>query len=319
MAEKMRGLESLIPQRKVPRDENTNQDNSGDDFKKNLNTPIIKQKNTVLLASVDSIRPNPLQPRTEFNDDRLDSLTESVRVYGVLQPLLVNRVTSVDDNPQTYELIAGERRLRAAKRASLREVPVIVRDMPESTQKLEVALIENIQRDNLNPVEEGRAFKQLHDELGVSYDNISKRISKSQPHIVNTVRILNLPDDMQRAVMVNDITAGHTRPLLSLNHNSNKQQELFDSILRKQMTVRDTERMAQDMLDDNNIPKTRVVNPRKVDVDTLELLDVFKNVKGIIGIEARSRNGRSRVSISFRSKDDLHRWLKDIQSLSNNH
>ena len=317
MAEKMRGLESLIPQRKIPRDENTNQDNGGDNFKKNLNTPI-KQKNTVLLASVDSIRPNPLQPRTEFNDAHLDSLTESVRVYGVLQPLLVNRLTSVNDDPQTYELIAGERRLRAAKRASLSEVPVIVRDMPESTQKLEVALIENIQRDNLNPVEEGRAFKQLHDKLGVSYDNISKRVSKSQPYIVNTVRILNLPDNIQRAVLLNDITSGHTRPLLSLNHNPSKQQELFDSVLRKKMTVRDTERMAQDMLNSNNITRTRVINPGKVDVDTLELLDVFKDIQGIIGIEARSRNGRSRVSISFRSKDDLHRWLKDIQSLSNN-
>ena len=314
----MRGLESLIPQKKpTQKKRDTNTPRTPEPVSSSSErAPRVGSRNQVLLASVHSIKPNPLQPRKSFDDSNMEALTESVRIYGVLQPLLVNRIeASSPADSSKYELIAGERRLRAAKKADLKEVPIIIREMPENTQKLEVALIENIQRDNLNPVEEGKAFKQLHDELGVSYENISKRVAKSQPYIVNTVRILKLPNRMQQAVILSEITAGHTRPLLSLEREPKKQQELFDTVLRKNMTVRETERMAQDMLRTDNDNAARIINPATMDADTVELLDAFKDVAGVTGVEARTRNGRARISISFRSKDDLHRWLKDIQSL----
>jgi len=305
MADKMRGLESLIPQKNTaatPRSEDRPQ--------RRAQAPT----GDILMADIYSIKPNPLQPRRSFSNDNLKELTDSIRMYGVLQPLLVNRIKDTVQEGILYELIAGERRLRAAKQAQLNEVPVIVREMPERTQKLEVALIENIQRDNLNPIEEGRAFQQLHDELGVSYDNISKRVARSQPYIVNTVRILKLPPHIQEALLNSDITTGHTRPLLSLHHIPHKQEELFSSIMDDKMTVREAERMAQDMVSGDGFVRQRRVSTAMTDSDTVELLDVLNDVSGVIGVEARTRNGKSRISISFRSKDDLHRWLESIQT-----
>ena len=207
----MRGLESLIPQ-------------------KRNNSTKSSDKESVFLIDVEHISPNPYQPRREFKSEELADLSESIKVYGILQPLLVTKIE--EDVPSgrrvRYELIAGERRLRAARLAGLPRVPVIVRQVTPK-QKLEASLIENLQRDDLGPLDEAHAFQRLQDEFGIKQKKIAQRISKSASYVANTLRILSLPDHIQTALASGDINEGHTRPLLALK-NDKAQEKLFKEI-----------------------------------------------------------------------------------------
>ncbi|MDD4332768.1 MAG: ParB/RepB/Spo0J family partition protein [Patescibacteria group bacterium] len=228
-----RGLSSLIPP-KVKK-----QDASADGEIKVIETITPEDKDKILRISPAQIKVNPHQPRQRFADYSLDELIESVRQYGIIQPLIVTR--SVDG----YELIAGERRLRASQSLSLKEVPVIVREAGEQ-EKLEIALIENLQRENLNPIETAIAYQKLIDEFSLTQEEVGRKVGKSRPVVTNALRLLNLPEEVQLALIEGKITDGHAKFILGLE-SLDKQMALFRRILHNNLTVRDTNQEARRM------------------------------------------------------------------------
>jgi len=215
-----RGLGSLIPSK---------QNNLATDPVIDASLPIDAQ---VLKISPSLITKNPRQPRSNFSDPALNELVQSIKEYGIIQPLVVSRVGN------DYELIAGERRLRAAIIAGLKEVPVVVRETHDQ-EKLEIALIENIQREDLNIVELALAYKQLAEEFNLNQEQLAKKLGKSRPVITNTLRILNLPGEIQLALINGEITEGHAKILVGLDSEA-KQFELFNRIKTRRLTVDDT-------------------------------------------------------------------------------
>jgi len=204
--------------------------------------------NSIFWVDIDKIKPNPFQPRREFDEDRLKDLADSIRQYGLLQPLTVSReeVEKEDGGISvTYELIAGERRLRASKIAGLEQVPVIIRVGDDNMAKLELAIIENLQREDLNAVERARAFMRLADEFKFTHAQIGMKIGKSREYVSNTLRLLALPQDILDALSARKISEGHTRPILMLSDRPEEQMVLFKEIVFKKMTVRDAEKAAR--------------------------------------------------------------------------
>lgn len=219
-----RGLGSLIPQ-KVNKVATTS---SGEAV---INVASEADKGRVLQLQPDQIGLNPMQPRKNFNEHQLNELVESIKRYGVIQPLIVTQKNG------RYELIAGERRLRAAKILGLTAVPAIVRQADEQ-QKLELALVENLQREDLNPIETAIAYRKLIDEFNLSQEELAVRVSRSRPVITNTLRFLNLPEEIQQALMEGRITEGHAKVIVGLE-NEAKQFALYKKILLNKMTVED--------------------------------------------------------------------------------
>jgi len=195
---------------------------------------VSDQPLTVALAS---IRPNPFQPRQAFADDRIEELANSIRQKGILQPLLVRRANG------GFELIAGERRFRAAQRAGLAEVPVAIRDVDDS-ELLEIALIENIQRENLNPLEEARAYRRLMDEFHLTQEQVATRVAKDRSTVANTVRLLQLPEEIQTAIENGTLSAGHARALLAAGSDEQR-LTLAREVLSSKLNVRQTEQKAK--------------------------------------------------------------------------
>lgn len=256
---------------------------------------------SVYWVAVDRIEPNPYQPRREFQEDALRSLAESIRQYGILQPLTVTRkdVEKADGGLQsTYELIAGERRLRASKLIGLREVPVVIR-VGEQTDKmkLELAIIENLQREDLNAIDRAVAFKQLIDEFGMSHGEIAAKVGRSREYVANSVRLLALPDAIQQAVINKEISEGHARALLMLNDRPTERDTLFKEIVLKKTSVRMVEQLARRIATDKI---------RKHD-KTPEMMELEKSLTETLGtrvlIENRPKGGR--VLIEFFTDDDL--------------
>lgn len=210
--------------------------------------------NSVFWVEVNRIQPNPFQPRREFDQDALESLAESIRQYGVLQPLVVTRreIERGDGGIMVeYELVAGERRLRASKLASVSQVPVLIRSAEDSDKmKLELAIIENLQREDLNPIDRALAFRQLADHFNLKHVEIAKKVGRSREYVSNSLRLLALPEAMQRAVVAGNITEGHTRPLLMLSERPEQQEALFAEIAEKSLTVREAERIARGIATD---------------------------------------------------------------------
>jgi len=256
---------------------------------------------SIFWVEVDRIKPNPFQPRKTFDEAALQSLAESIRSYGVLQPLTVTRKEI--EKPEEgivveYELIAGERRLRASKLAGLREVPVVIRTSEDSDRmKLELAIIENLQREDLNPIDRALAFQKLAVDFGLKHIEIGKRVGKSREYVSNTLRILSLPKEMQDALSSGEISEGHTRPLLMLIDRAAEQVTLFKEIIAKRLTVRDSEQMARRVATDR---------ARKGDL-TPELLLLERELTEKFGtrvrIEKKDQGGK--VLIDFFSVDDL--------------
>jgi ParB family chromosome partitioning protein len=207
------------------------------------------QNNAVFWIETDKIKPNPFQPRREFDPEKLKDLSDSIRAYGVLQPLVVTRRELVKDEGGVaveYELLAGERRLRASKLIGLPQVPVLIRTGADGDrEKLEISIIENLQREDLNPVERARAFKRLVEEFGFKHADIGARVGKSRVYVSNTVRILDLPEEMLAALSTGHISEGHTRPLLMLSDRPDEQRVLFQEITIRKMTVREGELAAR--------------------------------------------------------------------------
>ncbi|PIR83671.1 stage 0 sporulation protein J [Candidatus Kaiserbacteria bacterium CG10_big_fil_rev_8_21_14_0_10_51_14] len=259
------------------------------------------QGNSIFWVEVERIKPNPFQPRKIFDEASLISLAESIRQYGVLQPLTVTRKEIERPGEGIYveyELIAGERRLRAAKIAGIAQVPVVIRTGEDSDRmKLELAIIENLQREDLNVVDRAVAFERLVKEFGLKHIEIGKRVGKSREYVSNTLRILLLPQDMRDALSAGEISEGHTRPLLMLMDRTAEQQTLFKEIIEKRLTVRDSEQVAR---------RIAVEKSRKGDL-TPELLLFERELTEKLGtrvrIEKKQQGGK--VMIDFFSVDDL--------------
>ena len=258
-------------------------------------------QDSIFWVEVDRIKPNPFQPRKVFDEAALASLAESIRQYGVLQPLTVTRkeIERPEEGIQVeYELIAGERRLRASKLAGLREVPVVIRSGEDDDQvKLELAIIENLQREDLNAVDRALAFQRLVNEFGLKHAEIAKKVGKSREYVSNSLRILMLPQDMQQSLKDGGITEGHTRPLLMLMDKPEEQRVLFKEVVAKHLTVRDTEQLAR---------RVAIEKVRKGDL-TPELILLEREFTERLGtrvrIEKKEQGGK--LLIDFFNADDL--------------
>ena len=256
---------------------------------------------SIFWVEVDRIKPNPFQPRKVFDEASLASLADSIRSYGVLQPLVVTRKEIErpgEGISVEYELISGERRLRAAKLAGIQQVPVVIRSGEDDDRmKLELAIIENLQREDLNPVDRARAFKRLVEEFGLKHTEIAKRVGKSREYVSNSLRILVLPQEMQDALSAGRISEGHTRPLLMLMDRTLEQKTLFTEIITRKLNVRDAEQLARRVTPERT---------RKSDL-TPELLLLERELTEKLGtrvrIEKKEQGGK--VTIDFFSVDDL--------------
>jgi ParB family chromosome partitioning protein len=256
---------------------------------------------SVYWVETERIKPNPYQPRKEFNEEHLKSLAESIRQYGILQPLTVTRaeMQKADGGLQTeYELIAGERRLRAAKLVGLRQVPVVIREGEQTGKmKLELAIIENLQREDLNAIDRAKALAQLAKEFGLSHVEIGAKIGKSREFVSNSIRLLGLPEPIQQAVVGKEITEGHARALLMLADRPQEMDTLFRDMVLKKTSVRMAEQLAR------RIAQDRIRKHNK----TPEMMEIEKSLTETLGtrvvIENRPQGGR--VLIEFFSPEDL--------------
>ncbi|MEX2013298.1 MAG: ParB/RepB/Spo0J family partition protein [Parcubacteria group bacterium] len=263
----------------------------------------------IFWIEVDKIKPNPFQPRREFDEVQLKSLADSIRQYGMLQALVVTRseVEKEDGGIGVeYELVAGERRLRAARLAGLAQVPVLIRTGEETDlMKLELAIIENIQREDLSPVDRARAFDRLVKEFNFKHHEIGKKVGKSREYVTNSLRILTLPEYIIKALSENKITEGHTRPLMMLIDRPAEQETLFKEIVFKKLNVREAEGIARNIA----VERAR----RLVDQELVDIEGLFKEKLGTrVRIEKREEGGR--VTIDFFNKDDLRALLERIIS-----
>ena len=251
--------------------------------------------------SIESIDPNPLQPRRAFQADRLEELAQSIRANGIIQPLVVRRVRD------RYQLVAGERRWRAARLAGIAEVPVVVRDIPDD-HLLEITLIENIQREDLNPIETAVAFERMGRELVLTPEQVGQRTGKDRTTIVNFVRLLQLPDDLQQLVADRRLSAGHARCLLSLP-TIQLQREVAEKAVDQGWSVRQIERITQKLIDGEG--------PKRVDEVVLDpnVKAAIQEMERVLGtrvkiIEKAKQKGR--IEIEYYSAEDLDRIYSAI-------
>ncbi|MFA6514870.1 MAG: ParB/RepB/Spo0J family partition protein [Candidatus Paceibacterota bacterium] len=261
--------------------------------------------NSIFWIDLEKIKPNPFQPRREFDEARLQDLADSIRQYGVLQPLVVSRVEvqKEDGVSVEYELIAGERRLRASKLAGVDQVPVIIRVGDDNMAKLELAIIENLQREDLNAVERARAFMRLVEEFKFTHTQIGAKVGKSREYVSNTLRLLALPQEMLDALSAGKISEGHTRPILMLSDRPEEQAVLFKEIMFKKMTVRDAEKAARKIAFDKIRKKEYLPDP--------EITEMEEKLQESLGTRVhieRKENG-GYITIDFFTNDDLHTIL----------
>lgn len=256
---------------------------------------------SVFWIDVDRIQPNPYQPRKDFSEAGLTSLAESIRQYGVLMPLVVSR--NEVEKPgggleSVYELIAGERRLRASKLAGLKQIPVVIRHGESNLTKLELAIIENLQREDLNAIDRAKALQKLIEEFGLTHGEAAAKIGKSREFISNSLRLLSLPEDMQQGIVNKEITEGHARALLALNSRPQERETLYKEIVLKKLPVRAAERIARSIAQE----KVRSYHRKTPDMVALEKALTEKLGTRVI-IETNAEGGR--LLIDFFSPEDL--------------
>lgn len=263
--------------------------------------------NAVFFIEVDKIHPNPYQPRREFDQARLQDLADSIKTYGVLQPLVVTRkeILKEDGGLTTeYELIAGERRLRASKLAGLREVPALIRSKEDDDKtKLELAIIENLQREDLNPIDRARAFQQLAEKFGFKHAEIGRKIGKSREYISNSIRVLMLPEEMLEALATKKLSEGHAKPLLMLSDRPEEQDVLFKEILLRKMSVRDAEKISRRIAYDKVRKKERMFDPEIVEMEE----GASRRLGARVTVEPKDVGGR--IRIEYLSDEELHKIM----------
>jgi ParB family chromosome partitioning protein len=271
----------------------------------------LQRQEAVFWIEVERIKPNPFQPRREFDQDKLNVLADSIRQYGVLQPIVVTRkeITTADGGlASEYELIAGERRWRASQLAGLGQIPALIRVGEESDQlKLEMAIIENLQREDLNAVDRAKAFEQLASQFGFSHTEIGRRVGRSREYVSNTIRILAMPEEMLQALVAGKISEGHTRPLLMLADRPEQQKTLFQDIMLRRLTVRDTEAAARRVANDKVRKKEYLIDPATAELER----QLTEKLGTRVVVERKTVGGQ--VTIDFFSNDDLQTILNILQ------
>jgi len=263
--------------------------------------------NSIFWIETDKVKPNPYQPRRDFDEMRLQDLADSIKQYGVLQPLVVTRkeIEREDGSLFTeYELIAGERRWRASQIAGLARVPAVIRSGEQSDrEKLELAIIENLQREDLNAIERAQAFLRLIKGFNMSHSEVAKKVGRSREFVSNTVRMLNLPPDILEGLMSGSITEGHTRPLLMLTDRPEQQMTVYKEITLKNLSVRDAEAIARRIAYDRVRRHETLVSPIIMEVEE-RLSEKFGNR---VKVEKKEKGGR--IVIDWLSEEDLAKIL----------
>lgn len=291
-----KGLDSLIPDKKV---KPAVSDKTEEKVKKEeLN------KSGEIMVKINEVEPNREQPRKDFDEDALMELADSIKQFGILQPLLVQKKRDY------YEIIAGERRWRAAKIAGIKEVPIIVKNYTDQ-EIVEISLIENIQRENLNPIEEAMAYKRLLEEFDLKQDEVAERVSKSRTAVTNSMRLLKLSDRVQQMIVDDMISTGHARALLAID-DEEQQYMLANKIFDEKLSVRETEKLVKTLKN----PK------REVKKTIIEHTFVYENLeeqmKNIIGTKVSvnpKANGKGKIEIEYYSEEELERIYDLIMSI----
>ena len=285
-----KGLDSMIPKKVV-----------SEQVKKKEEKNVSRET----LIRVSEIEPNREQPRKNFNEDALQELAESIKLYGILQPLLLQK----KDN--RYEIIAGERRWRAARIAGLKEVPAIIKEY-SSREVIEIALIENIQREDLNPIEEAQAYQQLIKDYNLKQDELAERVAKSRTAITNSIRLLKLAPKVQEMLIDELISSGHARALLPIE-DAEKQTIIAHKVFDQKLSVRETEKLVRDL----QTEKTEKTSKKK-DENDIFYRDLEEKIKNIIGtkvsIQSKSKK-KGKIEIEYYSPEDLERILDLLMSI----
>ena len=299
-----KGLDALIP--------NKAGGPSKEPAKKTRSAVVKKDKPTEKdnlaaerLVKISSVEPNLNQPRRHFDEDALLELSESIKQYGVLQPLLVS------DKKDYFEIIAGERRWRAAKMAGLKEVPVVVKEFTDQ-EIVEISLIENIQREDLNPIEEAMAYKRLMEEFHLKQDEIADRVAKSRTAVTNSMRLLKLSSKVQEMVIADMISAGHARALLGISDEA-LQETTAMKVFDEKLSVRETEKLVKNLVS----PAKKIKTERNTAEDAIyESLE--EKMKGIMGTKVsiqRKKNNKGKIEIEYYSRDELERIIDLVESI----
>jgi len=260
------------------------------------------------MLDIDLVEPNRDQPRKQFDEAALAELAESVRSYGVLQPILVQQ------EKDYYRIIAGERRWRAARLAGLKQVPVIIKNLSEG-EIVEIALIENIQRENLNPIEEAQAYQKLMNDFSLKQDEIARRVSKSRSAVTNSMRLLKLDAAVQEMLIDGSLTSGHARALLSLE-SKDLQVQIAALILQRKLSVRETEALVKEALTEKKPKKAAAKRDTSMDAFYEDIADRMKQVLGTKVSVKNQNNKKGKIEIEYYSQDDLNRILELIQSIA---
>lgn len=293
-----RGLDALIPNKAGgPSKETAKRTRS---TVKKEKTEAQEKPAAERLVKISSVEPNLNQPRRHFDEDALMELSESIKQYGVLQPLLVS------DKKDYFEIIAGERRWRAAKMAGLKEVPVVVKEFTDQ-EIVEISLIENIQREDLNPIEEAMAYKRLMEEFHLKQDEIADRVAKSRTAVTNSMRLLKLCDDVQQMIIDDLISTGHARALISIE-DPEQQYAIAQQIFDEKLSVRDVEKLVKNL---NKPAKVKKTNPVDKSLEAV-YQDIEENLKQKLSTKVAitsKGNGAGKIEIEFYSHDDLEKIM----------
>lgn len=287
-----KGLDSLIPN-KVEEEKKTSE-------KKVTDHKEVTEEGPVTMVNITKVEPNREQPRKNFDEDALEELAESIKQFGLLQPILVQ------DRKTYYEIIAGERRWRASKKAGLKEVPVIIRNYSEQ-EIVEISLIENIQREDLNPIEEALAYKRLLTEFNLKQDEVAERVSKSRTAVTNSMRLLKLCDNVQQMIIDDMISTGHARALITIE-DPEQQYALAQQIFDEKLSVRDVEKLVK------NLNKPAKLKKQAVTDKSLEAVyqDIEENLKQKLSTKVSitpKGNGAGKLEIEFYSHEDLEKIM----------
>lgn len=293
-----RGLDAMISDTAKPR--------SADKAQEKPLQQETNPKDKVFMVKLSQVEPNRKQPRKQFDEDALLELAESIKQFGVLQPLLVQKK---DDY---YEIIAGERRWRASKLAGVKEIPVIVKNFSEQ-EAVEISLIENIQRENLNPIEEAAAYKRLMEEFHLKQDTIAERVAKSRTAVTNSMRLLKLDERVQQMLIDEMLTTGHARALLSIE-NKELQYSTAVKVFDEKLSVRETEKLVKEVL--NPVKKEKPQEKDRAQDLIYEQLE--EKIKGIIGSKVaihRKTKDKGKIEISYFSQEELERIVELLETI----
>lgn len=292
-----KGIDSLIPNKVSVK---TTPEATGESNEKAVES---------IFVNINKVEPNREQPRKNFDEDALVELSESIKQFGVLQPLLVQ------DRKDYYEIVAGERRWRAAKIAGLKEVPVIIKDLTEQ-EKAEISLIENIQREDLNPIEEAVAYKKLLTEFNLKQDELAERVSKSRTAITNSMRLLKLNDRVQEMVIAGRLTTGHARALLGIE-DAERQIEAAEEVADNKLNVRDTEKLVKKVQQEKERPgeKTDTKTDSKLDAIYHDLEESMKAILGTKVAIHQKDEKKGKIEIEYYSMEELDRIIDLIRTV----